>query len=453
MYCAANATRRQLCIPATVIRGLTLEPGFCPCNIRHISFTSTTRQQDPRPPGIPRHSGPSEWDEEEEPLADYDATKNGYLPVTIGDVLGSRYKVLRKLGWGVYSTVWIAEDQRETQRPTYSALKVMTRVATDAQDRLKELELMQYMRTTSPSHPGYSHVIQLLDHFYQQGPHGRHLCLVLEPLLQDLRSLSLRFTDHIFPSYFVRLLARQAVLALQYLHEECDIVHTDVKASNFMMVPPGDATAFLAMTIPRLNAAETSARTGPDGTVMPRARSRPIPYPLPDLYDLHSFDIWSGARVKIGDVGVACRADKITEHFTELIQTPPLRAPEVAIGAGWGKPADVWSLGCTLYELYMGQTIFGKNICDMEVPAMHTMMLGDYPPELIERGKARNEFFNSNGKLKRPPDRRIPFDQAVRGRDTPDAALFADFLRLTFALDPDKRATCRDLLNHPWLNL
>ncbi|KAI8977716.1 kinase-like domain-containing protein [Trametes punicea] len=392
MYCAVHATRRQLCIPANVIRGLTLE---------------------------------------QRPSPSID------LPVTILmiDVLGSRYKVVRKMAWG-------------THRRTYAALQVMTRVATDAQGRLKELELMQYIRTTSPSHPGYSHVIQLLDHFYQQGPHGRHLCVVLEPLLQDLRSLFLRFTDHIFPSYFVRLLARQAVFALQYLHAEFEIVHTDVKASNLMMIPPGDLTAYLAMTIPRLNAVETSAGTGPDGTVIPRVRSRPIPYPLPEFYDLHSFDIWSGAHVKIGDVGVACRADKITEHFTEVIQTPPLPTR-----AGWGKPADVWSLGCTLYELYMGQTMFGKNIRDMEVPTMHTMMLGDHPLELIERRKARNESFNSNGRLKRPPDRRISYNQAVCDRDTPDAALFADFLRLTFALDPDKWAICRDLLNHPWFDL
>lgn len=33
----------------------------------------------------------------------------------------------------------------------------------------------------------------------------------------------------------------------------------------------------------------------------------------------------------------------------------------------------------------------------------------------------------------------------------PDAELFIDFLRLTFALDPNERAKCSDLLAHPWL--
>jgi serine/threonine protein kinase len=42
----------------------------------------------------------------------------------------------------------------------------------------------------------------------------------------------------------------------------------------------------------------------------------------------------------------ACWADRVEEHFTDLIQSPELRAPEVAVGAVWGKPADIWSLGC-----------------------------------------------------------------------------------------------------------
>jgi len=39
---------------------------------------------------------------------DYD--EGGYLPVTIGDVFHERYIVIRKLGWGHFSTVWLARD-------------------------------------------------------------------------------------------------------------------------------------------------------------------------------------------------------------------------------------------------------------------------------------------------------------------------------------------------------
>ena len=45
----------------------------------------------------------------EEPLKDY--TPGGYHPVGLGDVFQDRYKIVRKLGWGGYSTVWLAHDQ------------------------------------------------------------------------------------------------------------------------------------------------------------------------------------------------------------------------------------------------------------------------------------------------------------------------------------------------------
>lgn len=49
----------------------------------------------------------SDWDEQEDP-ADY--VKGGYHPVKIGDVFGSRYHIIRKLGWGHFSTVWLCWD-------------------------------------------------------------------------------------------------------------------------------------------------------------------------------------------------------------------------------------------------------------------------------------------------------------------------------------------------------
>jgi serine/threonine-protein kinase SRPK3 len=34
----------------------------------------------------------------------------GYHPVIIGEIYNQRYEVIRKLGWGMYSTVWLVRD-------------------------------------------------------------------------------------------------------------------------------------------------------------------------------------------------------------------------------------------------------------------------------------------------------------------------------------------------------
>jgi serine/threonine-protein kinase SRPK3 len=47
----------------------------------------------------------------EEDLSRY--CTGGYHPVRIGDVFNNgKYRVLRKLGYGIYSTVWLARDLR-----------------------------------------------------------------------------------------------------------------------------------------------------------------------------------------------------------------------------------------------------------------------------------------------------------------------------------------------------
>lgn len=47
---------------------------------------------------------------EEETLPTYRAEK--YYPVHIGEVLGDRYQVVAKIGYGVTSTVWLARDMQ-----------------------------------------------------------------------------------------------------------------------------------------------------------------------------------------------------------------------------------------------------------------------------------------------------------------------------------------------------
>ena len=61
-----------------------------------------------------------EWEDDVEELELYQV--GGYHPIHIGDELhGGRYRIVHKLGYGSYATVWLVRDQLKNR---YSALKI-----------------------------------------------------------------------------------------------------------------------------------------------------------------------------------------------------------------------------------------------------------------------------------------------------------------------------------------
>ena len=60
-------------------------------------------------------------EEEQEDVRDY--CRGGYYPAEVGELLCDRYRVLRKLGWGHFSTVWLVQDVGSS---CFAAVKVDT---------------------------------------------------------------------------------------------------------------------------------------------------------------------------------------------------------------------------------------------------------------------------------------------------------------------------------------
>merc|ERR1719433_530912 len=67
-------------------------------------------------------------------------------------------------------------------------------------------------------------VAQLLDHFDVQGP--------------DLLSLIKKYKYQGIPIAIVKQIAKQVLEGLDYLHNECKIIHTDLKPENVIMAQP-----------------------------------------------------------------------------------------------------------------------------------------------------------------------------------------------------------------------
>jgi serine/threonine protein kinase len=65
----------------------------------------------------------------------------------------------------------------------------------------------------------------------------------------------------------------------------------------------------------------------------------------------------------LADFGLASEATSGTLHFsTEAKGTSGYRAPELVESNVYNNKADIWSLGCILYELTVGQKAFQDDI-------------------------------------------------------------------------------------------
>ncbi|KAF5356051.1 hypothetical protein D9756_004189 [Leucocoprinus leucothites] len=171
---------------------------------------------------------------DEESPADYNV--GGYLPVKIGDGFkNNRYRVVRKLGWGHFSTVWLVKD---TQSHCHSALKVVKSAGRYAETAKDEIKLLTLVSSFSPSHPGRQHIVSFFDSFSHQGPESTHVCIVFEPLGENLLALIERNKKKGVPKALVKVITKQILLGLQYLHDECDLVHTDIKPENILISIP-----------------------------------------------------------------------------------------------------------------------------------------------------------------------------------------------------------------------
>ena len=172
-----------------------------------------------------------EEEEEEEDFQDY--CPGGYHPVRLNEPYkDGRYITTRKLGWGHFSTVWLARD---TQENRHVALKVVRSASHYTETAVDEIKLCQRIATADPQHPGYAHVVSLLDQFEHEGPNGRHVCMVFEVLGENLLGLIKRYEHRGIPIAVVKQITRQILLGLDYLHRECGIIHTDLKPENVLI--------------------------------------------------------------------------------------------------------------------------------------------------------------------------------------------------------------------------
>ncbi|KAM7519964.1 hypothetical protein LguiB_018926 [Lonicera macranthoides] len=412
-------------------------------------------------------SSSSGSEEEDEGIDSY--RKGGYHAVRLGDSFArGRYIAQRKLGWGEFSTVWLAYD---TQTSKYVALKIQKSAPQFAQAALHEIEILSAIAKGDPSNTKY--VVQLIDQFKHSGPNGQHLCMVLEFLGDSLLQL-IRYNRYKgLELNKVREICKCILTGLDYLHRELGIIHTDLKPENILLIStinpskdpvrsgvtpildrpegnPNGATISIIERKLKQRAKRAVARISERRVSMGGMGAAPKPARCLDGIDV---------RCKVVDFGNACWADK---QFAEEIQTRQYRAPEVVLQSGYSFSVDMWSFACTAFELATGEMMFapkgGQGFSeDEDHLALMMELLGKMPRKIATTGARSKDYFDRHGDLKRI--RRLkywPLDRLMIEKfklPEADAKEFAEFLSPLLDFAPEKRPTAQQCLQHPWLNI
>ncbi|XP_023539263.1 serine/threonine-protein kinase prpf4B-like isoform X1 [Cucurbita pepo subsp. pepo] len=333
---------------------------------------------------------------------------DGYYNYRFGEVLDSRYEIAAAHGKGVFSTVVRAKDLKAGHgEPEEVAIKILRSNETMYKAGLEELVILKKLVGADPDDK--RHCVRFLSSF----KYRNHLCLVFESLHMNLREVLKKFGRNIgLKLTAVRAYAKQLFIALKHLRN-CGVLHCDIKPDN-MLVNEGKNV------------------------------------------------------LKLCDFGNAMFAGK--NEITPYLVSRFYRAPEIILGLPYDHPMDIWSVGCCLYELSTGKVLFpGPSNNDML--RLHMELKGPFQKKMLRKGAFTEQHFDQDlnfhaseeDPVTKKTIKRIivnikPKDigsiiRGSPGEDPKMLANFKDLLDKIFVLDPEKRMTVSQALNHPFITV
>ncbi|KAL4575013.1 hypothetical protein LXL04_021853 [Taraxacum kok-saghyz] len=321
--------------------------------------------------------------------------ENKDLPIFINSVIGYRYCVTEYLGSAAFSKVVQAHD---LQTGIDVCLKIIKNDKDFFDQSLDEIKLLKFVNKYDPGDE--RHILRLYDYFYFQ----EHLIIVCELLRANLYEYQKYNKECGEEPYFtlnrLQVITRQCLEALEYLHE-LGIIHCDLKPENILMKS------------------------------------------------------YSRCEIKVIDLGSSCFQN---DNLSLYVQSRSYRAPEVIIGNSYDQKIDLWSLGCILAELSSGDVLFPNDMLVILL-ARVIGMLGPIDIEMLENGKETDKYFTKDYDLYQINEETdemeyiIPQEKSLEETLQVSDELFIDFVKNLLEINPQKRPTASEALQHPWLYL
>uniref|UniRef100_A0AAY5E7B4 dual-specificity kinase n=1 Tax=Electrophorus electricus TaxID=8005 RepID=A0AAY5E7B4_ELEEL len=315
-------------------------------------------------------------------------------------------EIVGTLGEGTFGRVMECIDHR--RGGAHVALKIIKNVEKYKEAARLEINVLERINERDPENKNLC--VRMFDWFDYHG----HMCLSFE--LLALSTFDFLKENNYLPYSIsqVRHMAYQICLAVKFLHDH-KLTHTDLKPENILFV---NSDFTITYNIEKKREERTVKSTA----------------------------------VRVVDFGSATFDH---EHHSTIVSTRHYRAPEVILELGWSQPCDVWSIGCILFEYYLGFTLFQTHD-NREHLAMMERILGPVPSRMIRKTRKQKYFYrgrldwdenSSAGRYVREnckPLRRYILSEAEEHHQ-----LF-DLIEAMLEYEPSKRITLAVALRHPF---
>ena len=416
-------------------------------------------------------------------------TIGGYHPASIGDKINN-FKLIKKLGFGHFSTVWLALDGT-----SLVALKIVKSAQHYSETAIDEIKLLEKCKEFK-NHEFSCFIVDLKSWFNFKGPNGVHVVMAFEVLGVNLLDL-VRLRNHQgIDIGIVKRIAKQILKGLVFLHDVAGIIHTDLKPENVLITIDVDEILD-EIDLDNLDDKPDSTNQTQSG---PKTRNqkkkqkykekkKAIKQDSKDIQDEPQQEIKyeesketspnqstlskslteikispkikgefpKNISIKIADLGNACYT---TNHFSNDIQTRQYRSPEAILGAAYSTSADIWSFGGMIFELLTGDYLFdpksgSRYTKDDDHIAQIIELLGGFPRSVALSGKYSNEIFNRKGELRNVYKLRywklddVLMDKYRFPKD--EARDISDFILPCLQVNSERRIRAAELLKHKWL--
>ncbi|KAH6910765.1 kinase-like domain-containing protein [Coprinopsis sp. MPI-PUGE-AT-0042] len=364
-------------------------------------------------------------------------TPDEFYPAEVGEVLKSQYQIVGKLGLGSYGTAWLCRDLTKRRHVT---VKIGTKDA-----MTKEMALLRHIAGVKSELMGQRFIRQALDTFALQN--GKFQCIIHPPMAETLEYFRRVTPDAATNSFFVKAVTIHMLHAIDFLHRDAKVVHTDIHESNIMLSMDEATVGQRFAEFEQAEVVSPSPRKVLEGRVVHVSRAlvpRGGPYGRPVLCDF--------GEARFG--GYDPRID---------IQPFAYRAPEVIHNIPWDEKVDIWSIGVLLWDVSRSGNLFQTlNTEGIEDAAHHVAdmiaLIGPPPLEFVQRARDSHPksraftWFDEQGEWKGPAE--IPthtLEAIVPEIHRDEKDLFLSFVRRILKWLPEERPTAQELLQDPWL--